>query len=124
MNSIANRDSGFTLIEVLVALLIFSIAIIGLTRAGTESVRVVSALKDKTYAGIVADNQIIRARIRPLEIGVETGEESVRGKDYDWRTEISKTESAGFYRVIVSVNDPENDQMLISRTAFRTDKTL
>lgn len=117
-------DAGFTLIEVLVALLIFSIAIIGLTRAGTESVRAVTVLKDKAYAGIVADNQIIRARIRPLEIGVETGEESVRGKAYDWRIEISETESEGFYRVIVSVNDPENDQVLISRTAFRTDKTL
>lgn len=124
MKSIANREEGFTLIEVLVALLIFSIAIIGLTRAGTESVRAVTVLKDKAYAGIVADNQIIRARIRPLEIGVETGEESVRGKEYDWRIEISETESEGFYRVIVSVNDPENDQMLISRTAFRTDKTL
>jgi general secretion pathway protein I len=118
------KEAGFTLIEVLVALLIFSIAIIGLTRAGTESVRAVSVLQDKAYAGIVADNQIIRARIRPLKLGVETGEESVRGKDYDWRIETSETESDGFYRVIVSVNDPENDQMLISRTAFRTDKTL
>lgn len=120
----SQKNAGFTLIEVLVALLIFSIAIIGLTRAGTESVRVVTALKDKTYAGIIADNQIIRARIQPLKLGVETGEESVRGKEYDWRAEISDTESEGFYRVIVSVNDPESGQLIISRTAFRTDKTL
>jgi len=118
------RDEGFTLVEVLAALLIFSFAIIGLTRAGTESVRAVSVLKDKSYAGIVADNQIIRARIKPLEVGVTTGEESVSGKSYDWRTEISKTESAGFYRVIVSVNEAESNQVIISRTAFRTDKTL
>lgn len=124
MTKTTKRETGFTLIEVLVAMLIFSIAIIGLTRAGTESVRAVTVLQDKSYAGIVADNQIIRARIRPLKLGVETGEESVRGKDYDWRTEISETESEGFYRVIVSVNDTETDQMIISRTAFRTDKTL
>ena len=118
------KDAGFTLVEVLAALLIFSFAIIGLTRAGTESVRAVSVLQDKAYAGIVADNQIIRARLQPLEIGVTTGEESVSGKGYDWRTEVSKTESAGFYRVIVSVNEGDSDQVIISRTAFRTDKAL
>jgi general secretion pathway protein I len=118
------RDEGFTLVEVLAALLIFSFAIIGLTRAGTESVRAVSVLKDKSYAGIVADNQLIRARIAPLEVGVKTGEESVNGKAYDWRVETSKTESDDFYRLIVTVNEADREQIIISRTAFRTDKTL
>lgn len=118
------RDAGFTLVEVLAALLIFSFAIIGLTRAGTESVRAVSVLKDKSYAGIVADNQLIRARIAPLEVGVKTGKENVSGKAYEWRVETSKTESDGFYRLIVTVNDAEGDQLILSRSAFRTDKTL
>jgi len=118
------KEAGFTLVEVLAALLIFSFAIIGLTRAGTESVRAVSVLKDKSYAGIVADNQLIRARIAPLEVGVKTGEESVSGKSYDWRVETSETESDGFYRIIVSVNEAESDQIIISRTAFRTDRIL
>ena len=124
MRALRKKEDGFTLVEVLAALLIFSFAIIGLTRAGTESVRAVSVLKDKSYAGIVADNQLIRARIAPLEVGVKTGEESVSGKDYDWRVETSKTESTDFYRLIVTVNDADNEQVIISRTAFRTDKTL
>ena len=118
------KDDGFTLVEVLAALLIFSFGIIGLTRAGTESVRAISVLHDKAHAGIVADNQIIRARITPLKIGVETGEESVSGKDYDWRMETSETENGGFYRVIVSVTETDSEQIIITRTAFRTDKTL
>ena len=118
------REAGFTLVEVLAALLIFSFAIIGLTRAGTESVRAVSVLKDKSYAGIVADNQLIRARIAPLGVGVKTGKESVSGKTYEWRVETSKTESDGFYRLIVTVNDAESDQLILSRSAFRTDKAL
>jgi len=36
----------------------------------------------------------------------------------------SETESGGFYRVIVSVNAADSEQVIISRTAFRTDKTL
>ena len=118
------KEDGFTLVEVLAALLIFSFAIIGLTRAGTESVRAVSVLKDKSSAGIVADNQLIRARIAPLEVGVKTGEESVSGNVYDWRVETSQTDNADFYRLIVTVNDANNDQVIISRTAFRTDKIL
>ena len=118
------REAGFTLVEVLAALLIFSFAIIGLTRAGTESLRAVSVLKDKSYAGIVADNQLIRTRIAPLEVGVKTGKETVSGKTYEWRVETSKTESDGFYRLIVTVNDIESDQLILSRSAFRTDKVL
>ena len=118
------KEAGFTLVEVLVALLIFSFAIIGLTRSGTESVRAISVLQDKAYAGIVADNQLVRARIRPLKLGVETGEESVSGKTFEWRVETSETESADFYRLIVTVNDGESDQVIISRTAFRTDRVL
>lgn len=117
-------EEGFTLVEVLAALLIFSFAIIGLTRSGTESVRAVSVLQDKSYAGVVADNQLIRARIQPLEVGTKTGEETVRGKIYEWRVETSKTESDGFYRLIVNVSAEEAQQVIITRTAFRTDKAL
>ena len=54
-------EAGFTLVEVLAALLIFSFAIIGLTHSGTESVRAITILEHKTYAGIVADNRIVQA---------------------------------------------------------------
>ena len=124
MRALRKKEEGFTLVEVLAALLIFSFAIIGLTRTGTESVRAVSVLKDKSYAGIVADNQLILARIQPIEVGIKTGDESVKGKAYDWRVETSKTESAGFYRLIVTVNEADSEQIIITRTAFRTDKTL
>jgi len=117
------RDAGFTLVEVLAALLIFSFAIIGLTRAGTESVRAVSVLEHKTYAGIVADNQLVRARIKPLKIGVVTGQEAAAGRNYDWRLETSETDSPNFYRLIVTVNEARQDQVIITRTAFRTNET-
>ena len=124
MKNSLKKDDGFTLVEVLAALLIFSFAIIGLTRSGTESVRAVSVLQDKAYAGIVADNQLIRARIEPLKVGTNTGDETVKGKPYEWRVETSETESDGFYRLIVTVSESQTDQVILTRTAFRTDKTL
>ena len=42
------RDAGFTLVEVLAALLIFSLAIVGLSRATTQSVAHTQRLTNKT----------------------------------------------------------------------------
>lgn len=48
-------DAGFTLIEVLVSLAIFSLAIVGLNRAATLAVSGTAELTVRTHAGIVAD---------------------------------------------------------------------
>ena len=58
------KQDGFTLIEVLAALAIFSIAIIGLSGANTQSIKTTDRVTDKTYAGFVADNQLVLARLR------------------------------------------------------------
>lgn len=115
-----SKEAGFTIVEVLAALLIFSFAIIGLTHSGTESVRAVSILEDKTYAGIVADNRIVQARLKPLKVGTSNGAESAAGREYEWREVISETESNGFYQILITVTSKDNDQILITRAAFRT----
>ena len=107
------------MVEVLAALLIFSLAIVGLTRSGTESVRAISILEHKTYAGIVADNQLILARIGPLKTGTESGQEDMAGRVYQWRREVVETESSGFYNITVDVNKSNDPQILITRIAFR-----
>ena len=85
----SQKDSGFTLVEVLASLLIFSVAIIGLTRSGTESVRAIIVLEHKTYAGIIADNRIVQSRLKPLKLGTSSGVERAAGREYDWREEVS-----------------------------------
>ena len=115
-----SKEAGFTIVEVLAALLIFSFAIIGLTHSGTESVRAVSILEDKTYAGIVADNRIVQARLKSLKVGTSNGAESAAGREYEWREVISETESNGFYQILITVTSKDNDQILITRAAFRT----
>ncbi len=119
-HDIKTNENGFTLVEVLAALLIFSFAIVALTHSGAESVRAVSVLEHKTYAGIVADNRIVQARLKPLKVGVSSGTESAAGRDYEWREDVSETESDGFYQIIVTVQEKNRDQILITRTAFRT----
>lgn len=110
------KQDGFTLVEVLAALVIFSIAIIGLSQAGAQSVAHTDRLTDKTYAGFIADNQLVLARMRTPQIRSESGEETMGGRDYDWRLDTVETEQAGLFELQISVSD--GDDILITRRAW------
>lgn len=117
------KQAGFTLIEVLAALLIFSVAIIGLTHAGTESARAVSAIDQKMLAGIVADNQLVLSRQEALKIGVETGEETAMSRTFEYEVETRATDIAGFHEIVVKVKAKDRSQIIIERKAFRMGAT-
>ena len=121
MTARTNTD-GFSLIEVLAALLIFSLAIIGLTAAGSESSRSVTAMNEKMLAGIVADNVLTQARYEPVRIGGRRGSENQMGRDFEWDLETQTTEADGFYQFIVNVNLENSDQVLVQRTAYLREK--
>ena len=110
------KERGFTLVEVLAALLIFSLAIVGLSRAGAQSVAHTDRLTHKTYAGFVADNQLVLARLRVPQIRTISGEEIMGGRNYDWRLETVETEQAGLFELQISVFD--EDDLLITRRAW------
>lgn len=114
------KDAGFTLIEVLAALLIFSVAIIGLTRAGAESARAVSAIDNKMLASIVADNQLVIARQTFPKAGTVTGREETMSRVFNYEIETARTETRGLYRLVVKVRAREGTQVLVERTAFKS----
>lgn len=64
----------------------------------------------------------MQARLKPLKVGTETGTEDVAGRIYEWREEILETQSAGFFRIVVTIRERDKDQIIITRTAFRTDQ--
>ena len=53
-----DKDAGFTLMEVLAALLIFSVSTLGLVASVNSSVRLGTEVELKTYGGIVAENAV------------------------------------------------------------------
>ena len=114
------KDGGFTLIEVLASLVIFSVAIVGLIQLNTQSIRTVNSLEDKMLAGIVADNVIVEARRKELDKGENDGEATAKGKKFIWTQEISDTDLENFYKIEVIVKRQDTDQILIQRTAFRS----
>ncbi len=118
------KEAGFTLIEVLAALLIFSTAIMGLMHAGTENIRAVQVLEKKQLAGIVADNQLLLALNAQTEIKPGTNQDDVQlaGRDWLWKIRTEDTGTSGFYRLTVEVKEKTSEQILVSRTAFSARK--
>ena len=115
------KERGFTLIEVLASLLVFTFAIIGLTHAGTQSAKGVTVLDEKMLGGVVADNVLITARRGTLQPGTERGEAAQMGREFAYVREISPLNDNGLYRITVNVrkkSSTEDEQVIVSRTAF------
>lgn len=121
-NNNGKKDAGFTLIEVLVSLVIFSVAILGLIQAGTQSIAVLNQLENKTHASIVADNQLALARIQNPNVFSRTqnGEEQSGGRDFEYRVTRNNTTVPQFFELIVSVASKQTGQVLVERRAFIT----
>lgn len=115
-----DNNSGFTLVEVMAALLIFSTAVLGLMHAGTENIRAVQAIEQKHVAGIIADNQLILALTssEPARLETTRGDVEMAGQEWQWEISREATELAGFTRLIVNVNVQGSDHITLSRTAF------
>lgn len=126
MKRSVRKDAGFTLIEVLAALLIFSTAIMGLMHAGTENIRAIQTLEKKQLAGIVADNQLLLTLNDKTPIRPGTRQDSVQmaGRDWLWKIRTEDTGTSGFYRLTVEVKDKTSEQILVSRIAFAARKPV
>lgn len=114
------KEHGFTLVEVLAALLIFSVAIIGLSRSGTQSVAHTQRLTHKTYASVVADNQLILARLKKPIIGSKSGQEDAGGQSYSWRLDTVETQQKGLLELRITVSQDED--IFVSRRAWLATK--
>lgn len=113
------KEAGFTLVEVLAALVIFSVAIIGLSTAGTQSVAHTQRLTHKTYASVVADNQLILARMQRPVIGTKSGSEEAGGQSYNWQIQTLETPQEGLFELSISVS--QDDDVFVMRRAWLSD---
>lgn len=113
------RDKGFTLIEVLAALMIFSVAIIGLSHTGTQSAQTVSVLEQKMLAGVVADNALVEARRKPLKMGTQAGKETAKGYPFEWEVITRKTPVKSYFEMTVKVRRLDQEQVILERTSYR-----
>lgn len=99
------KHSGFTLIEVLVALAIISIALIASLRVAGGGTNSVGELRARLLAGWVAENILAEQRARGVWLppGIQQGAERQGNIEFVWREEITVTPNPRFHRVDIRV---------------------
>ena len=88
-------SAGFTLLEVLVALAVLATALAAAIRVGSEAADNTVHLRERTYAGWVAENQLARVRsgMEPLEgVASRTGRAELGGMEWDWELEARQAD--------------------------------
>ncbi|MDF2602745.1 type II secretion system minor pseudopilin GspI [Sphingomonas sp.] len=107
------RSAGFTLIEVMVALAVFSLAALALIRLEGATIRSTALLGDTVIAQMVARNVAIDAvtAARPPALGRAAGVEENGGRAWRWVREVRPTGDARILRIDVAVADAQGRQL-------------
>jgi general secretion pathway protein I len=116
------RRRGFTLIEVLAALVIVALGMLGVIEAVTQTARNGTYLRDKTLAHWIAMNMITEQRLRPTppEITKSSDDVEFAGQRWRWTLVVTQTEVETLRRMDVSVRRAEapEDSSLTMVTGF------
>ena len=99
------RQRGFTLLEVMVALVIVALGLMAAFGQVNQSLTVASRLRDKTLANWVAVNQMTRLRLLGEFPAIGTRSDEVEMARTTWRYTIKvvKTPLAALRRVDISI---------------------
>jgi len=115
------RRTGLTLVEVLIALAIVSIALMAALRASGQGTNNVVELRSRVLASWVAQNRLAehRARADWLPLGLQRGTAQQAGMVFTWREEVIATPNQQFRRINVHVfATPEESHALAKLTGF------
>lgn len=116
----AASESGFSLIEVIAALGIFSIAALGLIKLNNETLRGAGHLSARAIAELEASSQMADAMTNPdMRAGSRSGSSVQRGKTLAWSTSISPTNVAKIKLIEVSISDPQSGQVYVRVQALK-----
>jgi len=118
MNAFSDRKSlGFTLLEVLIAMLIFGTTVTFLLKNLNEQQRAHGEITIKTIAHWVALNKMAETRLEPKwpNIGVTRGEVEMRDRNWYWLQTVSKTTEKELRQIEIEVRLEESDENAATR---------
>ena len=108
-----SHNAGFSLIEVMVAILILGIAIAGLTHGITTALASNKEAELQTTAAMFAQGRIEELRAEGfLENGEDEGDCSTALALYRWRQTVARTDIAGLHEVTVVVENSKSGQVI------------
>ena len=114
----AHRGSGFTLLEVLIALAVLALSMAAAIKSVADYTNNQSYLRDRTLAMWVARNVLIEHQVRKEwpEVGELKGSSEMGNREWRWLAVVSQTEEQELRRMDVEVYpiEGEDDESPVS----------
>lgn len=112
-----SRNSGMTILEVLVALAVFAMVGVALLSAMNNQSFGLQRLEDKTFAAIVADNQLTELEMRQQvpSFSWNEGSETMVDREWFYRYKAEETQDEKFVAVVIEVHGSKDyDDPIVS----------
>jgi len=113
--------AGFTLVEVLVALAVLTIALAAVMRALSQSIDTSASLRDRTVAMWVAQNRLATHQVQHDFPSLDTteGEADMAGRQWRWREQVTPAPGEADMRQIhIEVRTASGTQPLARLVGF------
>lgn len=118
------KNKGFTLIEVMVALVIVAVAVGALISASASFTSNTAHLRDRTFARWVAANRLaeMRAMREWPDLGKSEGESEFARQTWFWRVTTEAVQDAALRQIEIQVRlKADNQSALFTLTSFLGD---
>jgi general secretion pathway protein I len=114
------RYGGFTLLEVMVALVIVSLALAGVAASMGQMIDTANTMRDRTFASWIAQNKIAEFRLSGTmpEVGESSGEVDYANTVWAWTANVSETGVENLMKVDVTVTYAGFDDRIRQVTGF------
>ena len=117
---ISRRYSAFTLIEVMVALVIVSLALAAVAASMGQMIDTANTMRERTFASWIAQNKIAEMRLAGVipEVGESSGDVDYANTSWAWTAEVSETGIENLLKVDVTVSYAGADEPIRQVTGF------
>jgi general secretion pathway protein I len=116
----ARHSDGFTLLEVMVALVIVALSLTAIAATMSQMIGAAATMRDRTYASWIAQNRIaeIRLSLQAPSARATSGEVEYANVDWTWRAVVAETGVPDLFRIDVAVSFAGSDDVVRSVTGF------
>ncbi len=103
------RFAGFTLIEVLVALVVVGLGMLAVIQTVSQTANTSFYMREKTLAHWIAMNKLTEVRLQPSPPPIDKSSDEIEmaGRDWRWTMEVKQTPVESIRRIEIRVRPSE-----------------
>lgn len=112
--AIKAKQTGFTLLEVMLAMAVFAIAGVALLGVADNNYRHISHLEEQMFANWVASNQLVAVSLDKTwpPKNNRKGKVEMAGRTWYWQQKVIKTNNKELRSIIMEVRLNEDDELV------------